>query len=97
MTVSTIPLQAVPSQSLSIVLSGQNCEISVYQKSTGLYFDLWSNNQVICTARLCVNGVAIVRNTSSGFIGEFYFIDNQLNQNPDYLGLGSVFELVYIP
>jgi hypothetical protein len=90
-----IPLQPVESQAFSIVLNGQNCDIRVYQLSTGLYFDLTSNGIVICTTRLCVNCVPIVRNPVSGFIGDFTFIDIIATDNPDYLGLGTGFILVY--
>lgn len=90
-----IPLQQDPSQFFSIVLNGQNCDISIYQLSTGLYFDLASNGVQICSTRLCVNGVPIIRNPSSGFIGDFTFIDITANDNPDYLGLGISFILVY--
>ncbi len=38
-----IPLQPVESQAFSIVLNGQNCDIRVYQLSTGLYFE---NNKI---------------------------------------------------
>lgn len=91
-----IPLQPVPSQTLAIVLNNQDCEISLYQKSTGLYFDLKANGDQIVTTRFCANGVNIVRRPDSGFIGDFVFVDVEgTNQNPDYLGLGTGFVLVY--
>lgn len=92
-----IPLQSAPSQSLAIVLNNQDCEISIYQKSTGLYFDLLSNGEIIVTARYCANGVKIVRRPDSVFVGDFMFVDIEgQNQNPDYLGLGESFVLVYL-
>jgi len=90
-----IPLQPVPSQNLSIVLGGQNCDISVYTLSTGLYFDLMSNGVQICSTRLCVNGVDIIRNKSAGFIGDFTFIDVIGIDNPSYTELGTRYILVY--
>jgi hypothetical protein len=92
-----IPLQPVPSQTLAIVLNNQDCEISIHQKSTGLFFDLSSNGNVIVTSRYCANGVKIVRRPDSGFVGDFMFVDIEgKNQNPDYLGLGESFVLVYL-
>lgn len=92
-----IPLQPVPSQTLAIVLNNQDCEISLYQKSTGLFFDLSSNGNVIVTARYCANGVKIVRRPDSGFVGDFMFVDIAgQNHNPDYLGMGESFVLVYL-
>ena len=49
-----IPLKPVPSQTLSVLLNGQNCQISVYQKSTGVYLDLHINNSPIVTDRKSV-------------------------------------------
>lgn len=90
-----IPLRPEPSQNLSIVLSGQNCDISVYTLSTGLYFDLASNGVQICSTRLCVNAVDIIRNKSTGFIGDFAFIDMVGIDNPNYTELGTRYLLVY--
>jgi len=92
-----IPLDNVPSQTFAIVLNGQNCNISVYQLETGVYLDLALDGVSICNSRLCVAGVAIVRNAASGFGGELYFIDTTGSQNPDYLGMGTTYQLVYIP
>ena len=41
MTIQTIPIVAVPSQSFTINLNGQSCAINIYQLKTGLYFDLF--------------------------------------------------------
>ena len=38
----TIPLQPVPSQTLQVVLDGQQCAISVYMKNQCMFFDLRS-------------------------------------------------------
>lgn len=91
-----IPLDAVPNQKVLITLANQNCEINIYQRMTGLFFDLFVDGVAIVTTRLCVDRVPIVRNKASGFIGEFYFYDNTGTQNPDYVGLSNNFTLVYI-
>jgi hypothetical protein len=92
----TIPLQATPSQSLSVLLAGQNCQINVYQKSTGMYLDLYVSNSPIITATICLDRVRMVRETYLGFIGDLSFVDTQGASDPVYTGLGSRFVLLYL-
>lgn len=92
----TIPLQATPSQSLSIVLANQNCQINVYQKTTGVYLDLAISNSPIVDAVICLNRVRMVREKYLGFIGDLAFVDTQGTNDPDYSGLGSRYQLIYL-
>jgi hypothetical protein len=91
-----IPLQAVPSQSLSVVLDGQNCQINVYQKSTGMFLDLAVNNLPIISAAICRDRVRLVRTTYQGFVGDLSFIDTMGTADPAYAGLGAQFQLLYL-
>jgi hypothetical protein len=90
-----IPLTAVASQSFTIQLNGQNCEINIYQKSTGLYFDLILNGSGIVNTMICLNAVGLVREIYLGFIGQLVFIDTQGTDDPYYTGLGSRYILTY--
>lgn len=90
-----VPLTAVPSQSISVQLGTQQCQINVYAKSTGLFFDLSVNGAPIVTAILCMNGVGLVRYAYLGFVGQLAFIDTQGSSDPTYDGLGSRYILVY--
>lgn len=92
----TIPLQAVPSQSLSVLLAGQNCQLAVYQKSTGLFLDLSMNNTPVLTTVLCRDRVKLVRQTYHGFVGDLAFVDTLGFSDPDYTGLAGRFALVYL-
>ena len=92
----TIPLQAVPSQTLSVLFGGQNCQINVYQKSTGLYLDLSINNAPVLTTVLCRDRVRMVRQAYHGFVGDLTFADLQGYSDPDCTGLGGRFALVYL-
>ena len=92
----TIPLQSVPSQTLSVLLGGQNCQIAVYQKSTGLYLDLSINNAPLLTTVMCRDRVRLVRQTYHGFAGDLTFVDTQGFSDPSYTGLGGRFILVYL-
>lgn len=91
-----IPLTSVPSQTLSIVLAQQNCKISVYQLSTGLFLDLTLNGSLIVSAIACRDRVYLVRQPYLGFIGNLSFMDTQGLDDPDYTGLGSRFVLMYL-
>ena len=91
-----VPLSATPSQSLSVQLAGQQCEISVYQKSTGVFLDLSVSDVSIVTAALCVDRVRLIRHDYLGFIGDLAFVDTQGSSDPDYTEFGTRFLLVYI-
>jgi len=91
-----IPLQPVPSQTLSVVLSGQNCQIAVYQKSTGLYLDLDVDNAPIVSTALCHDRVRLVRSVYLGFVGDLAFVDTLGHADPQYEQLGSRFVLAYL-
>jgi hypothetical protein len=91
-----VPLQAVPNQTVNIQLAGQNCNINVYQKSTGLFFDLYVGNVLVIAGVICQNLNRIVRSLYLGFIGDFWFADTQGSDDPISTGLGARFELQYI-
>jgi hypothetical protein len=91
-----IPLSAVPSQNLSSLLGGQNCQIKVYQKTTGLYVDVSVNDAPIVSGVVCRNAVQLVRDAYLGFIGDLVFLDTQGTSDPDYTGLAGRFVFVYL-
>lgn len=91
-----IPTQAIPSQTLTVQLADQNCQIKIGQKSTGLFIDLYVNSILIIGGVLCENLNRIVRSLYLGFVGDLTFIDNQGSDDPDYSGLGDRFSLAYL-
>lgn len=97
-----VPLAAVPAQTLSIILGGQNCQLSVYQKSTGLYLDLALGGVPILTAMICRNAARLLLDREYlGFVGDFMFIDTQApslftGTDPVFSGLGAQYQLVYL-
>jgi hypothetical protein len=93
-----VPITAVASQSFSVQLSGQQCQINLYEKANyGLFFDLILNGAQIVTAMLCLNGVGLVREAYLGFVGQLAFIDTQGSTDPTYAGLGTRYILTYTP
>ena len=91
-----IPLQAAPSQVLTVELDSQVCEIKIYQKFYGLFLDLYVNNALIIGGVLCENLNRIVRSAYLGFTGDLMFIDNQGSSDPTYKGLGDRYSLAYL-
>ena len=91
-----ISTQPVPSQILSVVLAGQNCQIAIYQKTQGLFVDLNSNGVDISTGVLAHDVVSLVPTTYLGFAGQLVFTDTQGSKDPTYDGLGSRYQLLYL-
>lgn len=91
-----IPIQAVPSQQLQVVLAGQNCQIAIYQKSQGLFVDLNSNGADISLAVIAQDVNPLNPIAYSGFQGNLIFTDTQGNTDPHYTGLGSRYQLIYL-
>lgn len=85
-----IPLNPVPSQTISVSLGGQACSINIYQKVTGLYLDLLVNGVLVVGGRICENLNRIVRSVYLGFTGDLCFLDQEGVQDPDYTGFGQV-------
>lgn len=91
-----IPLQAVPSQQFQIVLGGQNCQISVYERTTGIFVDVSVNGASISAGVLAHNLVPLVPTVYLGFAGNILFVDNQGQSDPSYTGLGTRYQLLYL-
>ncbi len=92
-----IPIQPVPSQQVLAVLGGQNCQISIYQKGDRVFVDLNSNGTDMCIGALAHNAVPLdSRNAYDGFQGNLYFIDTQGEDDPQFTGMGSRWQLVYL-
>jgi hypothetical protein len=90
-----IPLKPLPSQTLSVNLGGQSCRISLYQKTTGLYCDVFVNDTPIVIGSLCQNLNPIVRAAYTGFVGELALYDTWGEDDPVYTELGDQFQLAY--
>lgn len=92
-----IPLIAVPSQSLTVNLTNQRCEIQVDQKSTGVFFSMRVDGVSVASFKMCRDRVSLVRGGHLPFVGTLAFVDTQGLSDPDYKGFSSRFHLVYIP
>ena len=92
----TIPLQASPNQTLDVALASQPCQLDVSQTTLGLFIDVYVSNVLIIGGVLCENLNRIVRDLYLGFVGDLVFYDTQGSSDPNYAGLGSRFQLVYL-
>ncbi|MDL2169829.1 phage baseplate plug protein [Asaia sp. HumB] len=90
-----IPLAATPSQTLNVVLSGQNIRLDVQQRRTGIYLNVWQNETQVVSGTLALTGTYIVRAAYLGLPGDFAFIDLQGSDDPDYSGFGTRWFLFY--
>lgn len=91
-----VPLDAVPSQTLTTVLNAQECVIHVYQRTTGLYLDLWINGTTVLVGVICHDRTLLVLNTYLGLLGDLTFIDTLGTADPDYTALGSRWLLAFL-
>ena len=91
-----IPVQAVPAQTFATVLLGQQVELTLQQKTTGLFADVALSGLMILRGRLCRNGAPILRNGVGGFVGDLVFLDMTGSDDPQAEGLGGRFKLMYV-
>ncbi|WP_252354006.1 hypothetical protein [Acetobacter sp. P5B1] len=93
----TVPLTAVPAQTLKVALSGTLIQITLRQRSTGLYADFDASSTRFLSGVLCQDRTWLVRDAAIGLPGDFLFADTQGQQDPDATALGSRFLLLYRP
>ncbi|MHB8915610.1 MAG: phage baseplate plug family protein [Thiobacillus sp.] len=69
---------------------------SLYQlPATMLFITLTVAGAAIITNQICLDRKLLVREPYLGFLGDIGFIDNQGTDDPDYMGLGNRFQLIY--
>ncbi len=90
-----IPLNAVAFQSVQVPLSGQQFQLDIQQRSTGLYVTISMNGIMIISGVLCQDRTWIVRRASYGLPGDFTFLDTLGETDPMYSGLGAQYLLFY--
>jgi hypothetical protein len=91
-----VPVQAVPNQTLSILLANQLCRLTLRTRFFGLFMDLNVNDAAIVQGVICQNRNRIVRSAYLGFVGDLAFWDTQGSSDPTFDGLGSRYLLFYL-
>lgn len=89
MTVSTIPLVATPSQTLSVQLGTQSCRVDIRQRRTGLFVDLYIQDVPLFQGVKALDRNRLVRDVYLDFEGDLFFVDTQGTSDPTYDGLGG--------
>ena len=99
-----VPAQPLPAQVLRCILGGQACKIVIFQKSTGVFVDLYAADQLIVAGALALTGNKLVRSEYLAFSGDIGFVDTTPDEAPlsepemvYYTGIGSRYLLVYVP
>lgn len=90
-----IPLTATKSQILNIILGGINIRLDLLQRRSGIFMNVWQNDNLIVSNAICLTNTFIVRAPHLGLPGDFAFFDMQGNDDPDYTGLGLRWLLYY--
>lgn len=91
-----IPIQPIPAQILTVVLDGQNCQISLYQKNPCMFADLTVGDSPVSQGVQVRDSIQLNPNDYEGFDGNLFVVDTQGNDDPVYTGLGSRFQLIYL-
>lgn len=91
-----IPVQPIPSQQIASVINNQACLITLNQIGDRQYFTLELNGSIICRNILIQYGKPISGVPYTGLIGDFYAIDLQGDQYPEYTGWGDRWVLLYL-
>lgn len=95
MTNAVIPIRAIQAQSLNVIINGALIRIDLYQRSTGLYLDLWQNSIKTVAGAICQNMNPILHAPYLGLGGDLFFLDLQGSSDPTFDGLGSRYILIY--
>lgn len=95
MTDVQIPLRKIPNQSLSCVLAGQSCIITIRMLGKDLYLSLSKDGIPICQNVLLVDRSAIVRAAYTGFVGDLIVVDKAGQESPQYTGWNDRWLLLY--
>ncbi len=96
-----IPLQGRPSQNILTTLNnGQLVELKIYTRRYGMFMDILVNDTLVIGAVVCQNRNRIIRDTylnkAVGFAGDFIWNDTQGSSDPQYTGLGTRYQLIYL-
>ena len=91
-----IPIQKIPSQLVRCVLGGQDVQLTIYQKTQGVFVDVNSNSSPIVNGVISRDAVPLVCIAYTGFIGNIVWVDTQGGSDPDYTGFGDRFRLIYL-
>ena len=91
----SIPLTAVPSQKIKVVLDDQDCEISILTRGTHLFMDLIVDGVTVQNGAIIENLVSIIQIPNRVFKGTLAMVDTLGDSTPQWDGLGDRWVLCY--
>lgn len=95
MTWMEIPLSAVPFQTVSAVVNGQNYRITVRQNGAFVYTSVMVDGEKVVDNALAVARGRVIPFAQTVAQTMLYWLDTQGNDRPQYEGLGDRWKLVY--
>lgn len=90
-----IPLLAVPSQTLALVLEGRACTLDLRTMGARLFCNMDVDGAVAWRGAVCLDRVDIRPAAGHGLPGTLFFVDALGTSEPVWTGLGDRFALVY--
>lgn len=90
-----IPLSAVPFQTVSAVVNGQNYRITVRQNGAFVYTSVMVDGEKVVDNALAVARGRVIPFAQTVAQTMLYWFDSQGNDRPQYEGLGDRWKLVY--
>lgn len=90
-----VPLSALPSQELSLVLGNQDVTVRVLTRGDYLYLDVLKESTPVIQGQLIVTGQNLLPSGLSNFTGNFQMVDINGNPDPVYTSLGTQYRLLY--
>lgn len=90
-----IPLAVAPFQTLTVQLGAQSCSLTVRQRQTGVFVDLYVRDSPIFEGVKALDRNRLVRDRYLGFTGDLFFVDAQGTSDPAYTGFGGRFLLLW--
>jgi len=91
-----IPINQVPNQTLSCVLSEQSVTLAIRQTDYGVFMDVYKSGTLVIGGVICEVMNRIVRSTYLHFDGDFFWQDTQGSDDPDYSGFNDRWLLFYV-
>jgi len=91
-----VPLAALPDQRLQIILGNQDVTLRVYSRGGNLYTDLDVSGANIWRGFIVRNSLPCKLYPYLAFAGQLVFVDMQGEADPQWSGLGSRWQCLYL-
>lgn len=96
MTAYQIPVSTTASQTFNVIISGTVFRLDIYQRSTGLYMNVWVSGTRVVAGAICQNLNPVMHADYLGLGGDFVWVDTQGYDDPTYDELGSRYILTFL-